>query len=72
MEFEKQKIAISISILKKNKFFDNFTQFELEKIQFFFNYRLFFSGQSVYKENSLTDGIFFIKAGHFDVCLYLK
>jgi len=67
LQLEKEKIATTMMFLKKCAFFKEFSSLEMEKFHFFINKKLYFSGQSVYKEDGLTDGLYIIKSGNFEI-----
>jgi CRP-like cAMP-binding protein len=66
-QFEKERIAITVSFLKKCAFFKEFSSLEMEKLHFFLSKKLYFSGQCVFKEDNLTDGLYIIKSGNFEL-----
>ena len=71
MNFEKEKINESISFFQNVEFLQDFSLIELEKLHFYMQHKLYFTGQSIYKQDSLSDAIYIIKFGHFEVLIQI-
>jgi len=72
MNTEKEKIARSLMMMRKCAFFKEFSSLELEKFHFFMTKKHYFNGQSIFKNETLSDGIHIVKSGNFEVFKMLE
>jgi len=62
-QYEREKITNTLAVLRTIKFFNEFSELEMEKFHFYLELKDYTNGTRIYSVGDEPDGIFFIKNG---------